>query len=204
MNLIVYPAGMLKANCYIIFDEESRDGIMVDPGSEAGNILKLLMEKDINLKYIVLTHGHGDHIGGVVEIKEATKAEIMMSEKDDYLVHGGTQKMSPYFRNIKEFNTDISVKDGDTFKLNGFSFEIIETPGHTPGGICIKVNDSIFTGDTLFKDGVGRTDFEYGSHQTLVNSIQKKLFIYDDTTKVYPGHEEPTTIGYEKKYNPYI
>lgn len=204
MKTIVCPAGILQANCYIIFDEASKDGAVIDPGGEADKILKLCTENGINLKYILLTHGHGDHIGAVFSIKEATGARILMNRSDDYLVKGGNKDLFALFRTIKEFETDHFICDKDIIELNGIKIEVIETPGHTPGGVCFKINDCIYSGDTLFKSSIGRSDFEFGSHETLVESIKTKLLKFSDDTKVYPGHGEATSIGHERYHNPYI
>lgn len=204
MKIIASKAGLFGANCYIVYDETTKDGIIVDPGGNPKGIFDICKKNELNIKYIILTHGHGDHIGGVYEIKLLTNAKVLMNQKDEYLVQGGNQRMIPAFRSIKAFEIDEYIKDGDCIKLNGFSVEIIETPGHTPGGVCLKIDDILFSGDTLFKGSIGRTDFELGSQYEIINSIRKKLLVLPDETKVYPGHEGETTILFEKKYNPYV
>jgi hydroxyacylglutathione hydrolase len=204
MKVIKCPAGILKANCYIVFDEDTKEGIVVDPGGDADKILDICRENETDIKYIVLTHGHGDHAAGVVDIKAATNAQILMNKADDFLIHGGNQRLIPILRKMKLFDADQNIEDGDIIKLNGFELEIIATPGHTPGGVCIKIGDMIFSGDTLFKGSVGRTDFELGSMDMLIASIKDKLCRLPDETIVYPGHEGSTTIGNEKKFNPFF
>lgn len=203
MKIIINDSGLFQANCYIAYDETSREGIIVDPGGDGRGIIETCKKNELNIKYIVLTHGHGDHIACVSEIKQGLDVKIAMSKRDEYLVQGGTQAMTSAFKNIPPFEIDVFIKDGDKIDCNGFSLEIIETPGHTPGGVCIKIEGTLFSGDTLFRGTVGRSDFEFASHEELIRSIKNKLLILPNETKVYPGHGGETTIGYEKKHNPF-
>jgi hydroxyacylglutathione hydrolase len=206
IKLIVkkYPVGLIQANCYVIFDEKSKVGLIIDPGAEEERIYSECTKNNLVIRYIILTHGHGDHIGAVHSLKSMLGAKVLFNQKDDYLIHGETQKMTPYFKNIKAFEADVYIKNGDKLSFEGTEINIIDTPGHTPGGICILVDNILFTGDTLFQGSVGRSDFEYGSHETLIKSIQEKLLILDPNTIVYPGHGDKTTIGQEKETNPFL
>lgn len=200
----VYPAGVFQANCYIVGDENTRLGAIIDPGGDPEGILNQCGHMGLDVKYIILTHGHGDHIGGAYEIKGVTGAKILMNKKDEYLLKGGNKALMPILRNIKLFEIDEYIEDGDSIELGELKLSIIETPGHTPGGVAIMINDVLITGDTLFKGSIGRTDFEFGSFEEIISSIKAKLLIFEDDTKVFPGHGDSTTIGYEKKYNPFI
>lgn len=200
----IYPVGMLQANCYIIGDENSKEGIIVDPGGDAVKILNECEKNELKIKYIVLTHGHGDHIGAVQDIKLATNSRIIMNSRDEFLTKGANKKIFPIFRNLKDFDIDEYINNGDIISADGIDIEVIETPGHTPGGVCFKIGNILLSGDTLFQGSVGRCDLEFGSYETLIKSIKEKLLILPDDTIVYPGHGDKTTIGYEKKYNPYI
>jgi glyoxylase-like metal-dependent hydrolase (beta-lactamase superfamily II) len=200
----VYPAGVFQANCYILGDEISKDGAVVDPGGDPEGILKECERLGLNIKYIILTHGHGDHIGGVHKMKEITGAEILMNKKDEYLIKGATKTLIPILRNIKLFEIDRYIIDGDKLNIGNIEVTVFETPGHSPGGISLKADDILLTGDTLFRGSIGRTDFEFGSLEDLISSIFNKLLILPEDTKVYPGHGPSTTIGYEKKYNPFL
>lgn len=204
MRLIVYPAGVYQANCYIAFDENSKAGIVVDPGGDHEEIIGICEKNKLNIKYIMLTHGHGDHIVAVNELKAHTGAKILMSKKDEYLVKGATQKMLASFRHIKTFEIDQYLEDEEIVDLEGFSIKVIETPGHTPGGLCFKINDILLSGDTLFRRAIGRTDFEFASEEEVINSIKKKLMTLPDDTKVYPGHGPASTIGYERINNYFL
>lgn len=200
----VYPAGIFQANCYIIGDEKSKFCAVVDPGGDPEGILNLCKDLGLTNKFIILTHGHGDHIGGVYDIKTSTGAKILMNNKDEYLTKGGNKALMPILKNIKLFEIDEYIEEGQIIELGELKISIIETPGHTPGGVTLKINDILITGDTLFKGSIGRTDFQYGSYEEIIDSIKAKLLIYDDATKVYPGHGPNSTIGYERRYNPFL
>lgn len=199
-----YPAGIFQANCYIVGDEKTKNGVIIDPGGDSDGILNQCRNLGLNIKYIILTHGHGDHIGGVYDIKTATGAKILMNKKDEYLIKGGNKALMPILRGIKLFEIDEYIEEGTLIEEGELSVSVIETPGHTPGGVTFKIDDILITGDTLFKGSIGRTDFEFGSFEEIINSIKTKLLIFRDDTKVFPGHGPSTTIGYEKKFNPFI
>lgn len=204
MEIIRVTAGVYGVNCYIVYDS-TKEGIVVDPGGDADEILNIIKEKDINIKYIVLTHGHGDHIGGLVELKNALQVPIMIHEEDKKMLEDGNKNLSPTMAMGKvEVEPDILLKDGDIIKMGKEEILVIHTPGHTKGGIALKVQDNIITGDTLFTGSIGRTDLLGGDYTQLIESIKEKLFIYPDETKVYPGHGPSSTIGREKVANPFL
>jgi hydroxyacylglutathione hydrolase len=193
--------GSFASNCYIVGDETTHEGMIIDPGAQAGQIMKKVNEKGLDIKYIVLTHTHPDHIGAVKAVKEATKAKLMLHADDVY----GLQMNSPMGGpGSPPGNPDQLLKGGDSVMIGKLSFLVLHTPGHSPGGICLYGEGVVFTGDTLFQYSIGRSDFPGGSQTQLLNSIHTKLMILPDTTPVYPGHGPESTIGAEKLRNPFL
>lgn len=192
--------GMFGSNCFIIW--QNNEGIIIDPGNDAGAIMKVVEENALKIKYIVLTHGHIDHICSLEEVREKTGAAVLIHEKDagkledslangSLLIFGEQNKFTP---------ADRLLKDGDIIEAGDIKFEVIHTPGHTSGSICIKYGKDIFTGDTLFRMGRGRTDLVDGNEETIIDSIKKRLMTLDSDTVVHPGHNDDTTIGAEKRF----
>lgn len=206
MKIVNIPTGMLQANTYLVCDETSRLGFIVDLGGYSKELKNIIEKNDIQIQYIVLTHGHGDHIGGVQEhLKDFPDAKVVCSRAEEKMLldpelneahHFGPEKVS--------FNPDILVDDGDTLTVGNMTMKFIMTPGHTEGGMCILVDDVLFSGDTLFCRSIGRTDLAGGDFKTLMESIKNKLFLLPDETQVLPGHMGPTTIGFEKENNPFV
>lgn len=205
MEVIRMPAGIYAANCYIVYDENAKEGIVVDPGGDVDDIINRIEKLGLSIKYIVLTHGHGDHIAGVKGLKNHTGAKVAIHKDDAYMVRDGRKNLSSMMAmGTVEFEPDILLDENDVIEFGNIKCEVIHTPGHTPGGITLRIGDSLFTGDTLFAGSIGRTDFEGGSFDTIINSIKTKLMVFPDDTKVYPGHGPSTTIKMEKRYNPFI
>ncbi|MGN9165633.1 MBL fold metallo-hydrolase [Tissierellaceae bacterium HCP3S3_D8] len=205
MEFIRIPAGVYAANCYIIYSEIAREGIVVDPGGDAEIILGKIDENKLSIKYIVLTHGHGDHMGGVIELNKSLNVPVLVHEADKELMEDGNKNMSVIMSfGSLEFSPDVLLKDGDVIEFGDLNAEVIHTPGHTKGCICLKIQDHLFTGDTLFKGSIGRTDLFSGDYDTIISSIREKILPLDDNIIVLPGHGAPSTIGEEKKYNPYL
>lgn len=191
------PIGMFGSNCYILDDGD--EGIVIDAGVESTDVMKAIEESNLKIKYIILTHGHIDHICHVDDLREKTGAKVIINKFDAVCLNDSRLNGSIFFTDAKVFKAaDGFVEDGDILEAGNLKFQIIHTPGHNPGCICIKVGDFVFTGDTLFKRGIGRTDLPGGDFESLADSIKNKLFKLPDETKVYPGHGDPTTIGQEK------
>jgi glyoxylase-like metal-dependent hydrolase (beta-lactamase superfamily II) len=192
------PAGVYEANCYLLVDEDTKECGIIDPGGDAKKIENIIKSLNANLKYILLTHGHFDHVGGVIELINVFKVPYYISEIDekymekDDSVFGTLPKASGY------------LKEGDAINIGKSLIKVIETPGHTKGGLCFLVDDKLFTGDTLFQGSVGRSDFVGGDGRELINSIKTKLLPLGDEIEVYPGHGDASTIGYEKRRNPFL
>ena len=199
------PVGPMGANCYIIGCKETKEGAVVDPGDEGRRIVAKARELGLNIKSIILTHGHIDHIMAVDVVKEATGAQILIHREDAPMLVDGKRNLSYFMGSLKNYSAaDVLLKDGDTIKVGNLEIKVLHTPGHTPGGICLVVEGKIISGDTLFEGSVGRSDFPGGSHETLIGSIKNKLMPYPDETKVYPGHGPSTTIGFERLNNPFL
>lgn len=205
MFLQQLQVGPLETNCYIIADEKSKIAAIIDPGENAKQIINAVNEAELKVKYIFLTHGHSDHIAALKEIKEATGAKIVIHELDAHMLTSSESNLSFLLgERFTQPSADIKLKGSEEFRLGDLFLEIIHTPGHTPGGISIKVGNVVFTGDTLFAGSIGRTDFPGGSFDMLISSIKEKLLKLDDDTKIFPGHGESSTIGYEKRMNPFL
>lgn len=205
MEYIRIPAGIYEANCYIIYSKNLLEGIVIDPGGDEDKILDFINEKNISIKYIVLTHGHGDHIGGVKELTKRLNLPLLIHEDDLELVKDATLNLSNIMAmGPTELEPDAFLKDGESIEFGDLVGEIIHTPGHTKGGISIKVGNYLFTGDTLFQGSIGRTDLQGGDFNTIINSIKNKLLILPEDTIVLPGHGGESTIGRERLTNPFL
>jgi hydroxyacylglutathione hydrolase len=204
--LIGIEISSMGENCYIVGCEETREVAIIDPGGNAPGIIKLLQEEDLKAIYIINTHGHIDHIGGNRGVKEATGAQILIHEQDaQMLINTASNLSSLMGAKVTSPPADRLIKDGDIIKIgNTVELLVIHTPGHSPGGVCLKAGEVIFVGDTLFQGSIGRTDFPGGSYKQLIQMINERLLCYDDTLIAYPGHGPATTIGFERKNNPFL
>lgn len=206
MILETVCVGPMQTNCYILASEKSFSAIIIDPGFEDKKIKKVLERRHLNLSFIINTHGHFDHIG----CDDRFDVDIYIHRNDLELLKNPQLNLSslfaiPYQLNSKKIN---ALEDKDIITLNDISLRVIHVPGHTPGGIALKMESPqdkiLFTGDTLFYQGIGRTDFPGADESLLIKSIKEKLFVFSDDTVIYPGHGPTSTIGKEKKSNPFL
>ena len=207
MRITNLPSGALQANTYLAVDEKTNEGFIVDPGGYNKVLTKEVRDNDVNIKYIILTHGHSDHICDVNEHKaEFPDAKIVAYKDEEAMLENPNLNQSPGFGVPYSTKADILVSDGDELKVGDVTLKFIHTPGHTEGGMCIYVKEAkaLFSGDTLFRQSIGRTDFPGGSYKEIMDSIRKKLFLLPDDTNVFPGHMGTTSIGFEKENNPFV
>ena len=205
MLIIKEPVGIMGVNCYIL--GEKTEAIIVDPGSDAEKIINILNDNGIEAKYIVLTHCHFDHILAVEKLMEKLPVKLIACQLEkENLLDSSINYTDRYSRKPLGLAADIYVKDGDVIKSGEYEFKVIETPGHTSGGMCLycKGENLLISGDTLFYSSVGRCDLATGNEATLIKSIKEKLLILPDNTKVLPGHGENTSIGFERINNPFV
>jgi hydroxyacylglutathione hydrolase len=196
--------GPIQANCFILACEETKEAVVIDPGDEADKILMALAKKALKVKNIINTHGHFDHVGANRRLKEVTGAKLMIHREDVPLLSQSAASAKAWGMHSDDSPTpDRVLEEGDIIKFGNLSLKVIHTPGHTRGGISLYGHGAVFVGDTLFSGSVGRTDFPGGDYDTLIKSIQQKIFGLPDDTKIYPGHMGPTTVGTEKRNNPF-
>jgi glyoxylase-like metal-dependent hydrolase (beta-lactamase superfamily II) len=197
--------GSFGANCYVVGCEETKEAVVIDPGGEVNLILDELKGKGLKVKYIVNTHGHIDHIGGNDELREATGAQVMIHEQDASMLIEPKLNFSGMMGRQEGFRAaDTILKEGDVIEFGTIKLKVLHTPGHTKGGICLLTDGLVFTGDTLFNESIGRTDFPGGDYDSIIKSIKEKLMTLPDETIVYPGHMGDSTIAHERKYNPFL
>ena len=197
--------GELGTNCYIVYDENSKEAAVFDPADNAEKILNEINSLNLSLKYIIITHAHYDHIAALDKLKSDTEASICAGEEDKAALNDAYISLSVHFgKSAPISKADITINDKSTLMLGGETIRFLHTPGHTKGSICAVFDGFVISGDTLFLESVGRCDFPGGSMQEIVHSIKEKLFLLPDDTTVYPGHGDATSIGHEKMNNPYV
>ena len=208
MIIETFPVGLLQCNCTIIGSEQTRDAIIIDPGDDVPRILSRLAHHKLTPKYIVATHGHIDHVGGFKEIKEATGAPVYLHESDLFLYNAlAMQAQLLGVAPPSSTEVDARLNDGDEIGAGEIKLRVHHTPGHTPGSICFhSAGDDarLYAGDTLFMGSIGRTDLWGGSFEEIMDSLRNKVITLPDETVVIPGHGRATTIGREKRFNPFL
>ncbi len=198
--------GMFQENCYLYACPQTLEAVIIDPGDEAERILQRIAELKLIPKYIINTHGHIDHIGAIDAVSAVYPVPLAIHPDDvhmytDERVARTFGRRAPLVRR----KPDILLKEGDTFSFGTLTLEVLHTPGHTPGGVCLVSRPyCVFSGDTLFHRSIGRTDLEGGNYEQLIRSIREKLYTLDDDLVVFPGHGVPTTIVEEKHENPFV
>lgn len=205
MKVFKYSVGLMGTNAYIILDEETMKAALVDPGDEADKLLSVLNSKGAELSYIILTHAHFDHILALPEVKEKTGASLLVHKDDAPMLADGSLNLISRFRNTEiDFPApDVLLNDGDVIKVGNGEIGIIHTPGHTRGSICLSVGDDLISGDTLFRESIGRYDFPGGDYDTIVASLEK-IKALGVKGKIYPGHGMSTTLEHELAHNLYL
>lgn len=199
--------GPFQANCYLIGCEATREAAIVDPGGSEERILHLIRETDVEVIAVINTHGHCDHMGANRPIQAETGAPILIHERDADLLTNALTNGSTFFylKPMVSPPADRRLADGDEVQIGEITIRVSHTPGHTPGGLCVLLPENgVLTGDTLFRGSIGRTDLPGGSYDTLIRSIHQKLMVFDDGRTIYPGHGEPSTIGWERQHNPFL
>jgi glyoxylase-like metal-dependent hydrolase (beta-lactamase superfamily II) len=209
MNLFIQTivVGEMLTNCYIVASREwGGECVVVDPGAHPAKILQVLKEKNYSPRYIINTHGHIDHTGANASILEATSAKLLIHHEDVPLLQDPNLNLSALFGIDKTSPPpDQFLSDGDEILCGELEFEVLHTPGHTPGGICLFDKGGVLlSGDSLFLSSIGRTDLPKGSYNTLIQSIKERLMILPDETVIYPGHGPSSTIGWERRRNPFL
>lgn len=205
MTLYMIVLGQLSNNCYIWADEKTKDAIVIDAPDKADEIIAFAGDKGLKITDIVLTHGHFDHILALKELKEKTGATLSVFEKTADFMRDPVRNLAQYMNiEIPPTKPDKLLKDGDEIDFRGNKIKVLHTPGHTEDSICLLSGKTLLSGDTLFRLSVGRWDHPTGNMIEEINSINDKLMPLPDDTEVYPGHGPSTTIGEERKGNPYI
>lgn len=199
--------GMVQTNTWFVINEKTKELILIDPADDAGRIIRKIEADGLKLQGILLTHGHFDHIGAVDDLRACFKGvQCYAGEKEEEVLENGSYNLSVSWAAALSIRADRLLRDKETLTLAGFKIKVIETPGHTKGGVCYYLSEEgvLFSGDTLFRTSVGRTDFPTGSMSQIVRSVQYLTENLPGDTVVYPGHQEITTIAYEQRFNPYL
>jgi len=206
MKLLTIDNNAMGQNIYLYFDEATKEGIVIDAGDSFETIREAISENGVKVKGILLTHGHYDHIACANELRELTGADIYSHELEKKMLENPEHNLSIRFARRLEVTPDKLFADGDVFSFADMQLRVIHTPGHTPGGVCFydDQNAVLFTGDTLFRESIGRSDLPSSNHGDLITGVKEKLFALPDSVEAYPGHGESTSVGYEKKHNPFV
>lgn len=201
MKIECIPVGELEVNCYLL--TEGSSAVIIDPGASFELLVKKIEGQNLTLKAIILTHGHFDHIGAVAKLSEKFAAPVYAHKGDEEMLTDNEKSLAKGFGcSVDPCKIDVYLEDESTVEIGGIKFDVYHTPGHSGGGVCLYTNGTLFTGDLLFKNSIGR--FDRGDLRTELKSLKRVMDTFDDATVVYAGHGESTTIGEERRYNPYI
>jgi hydroxyacylglutathione hydrolase len=203
----IFPVGPLQCNCSVIGDEITREALVIDPGDDIEDVLALVQKHNLTVKQIVVTHAHIDHVGGAMKLRAATGAPILLNEKDHVLLKMlDVQAAWIGVEDPGKVEIDHSIRQGDTVRAGSLAANVIHTPGHTEGSVCLyfPAEKKLIAGDTLFAGSIGRTDLPGGSMPKIINSLHEKVLTLPDETLVVPGHGPLTTIGEERASNPFL
>lgn len=206
MKIRKFVIGMMATNCYLAVNETTKECFLVDPGAFSQEIAAYIRAQEYEVKAVLLTHGHFDHIMGIDGFLKEFPVPVYAQEAEKRLLENAEENVSLMCGKGYTFTKAVYVKDGQVLEIAGMKIRVIHTPGHTIGGCCyyLEKEQVLFSGDTLFQESVGRADLPTGSAGQLVRSVKEKLLVLPENVKVYPGHEEMTTIGTERKYNPFV
>ncbi|MFG6383597.1 MAG: MBL fold metallo-hydrolase [Lachnospiraceae bacterium] len=206
MKIEQYCVGEVATNCYFVINDETKEMLIIDPGDFAQMLAEKIKQKGLKPQAILLTHGHFDHAMAAEELAEIFHIKVYAHESEKNTLEQPQLNVSAMIGKRDSYHADVYVKEGEILKLANMELKVLHTPGHTEGGCCyyLEKEQVVFSGDTLFCQSVGRTDFPGGSMSQIVRSIKEKLMVLPDETKVYPGHMDITTIGKERAYNPFI
>lgn len=201
-----YVVGAVQTNCYFVINEDTKELLVIDPGASAKRLAEIIEEEKLNPVAILLTHGHFDHAGGAAELAEHFHIKVYAQEKEQETLENAALNLSGWEGKEVTYHADCFLTDEQELDLAGFHIRVFHTPGHTVGGCCyyFSYQKALFSGDTLFAQSVGRTDFPKGSASDLIRAIKEKLMVLPDDVTVYTGHNDITTIGTERMYNPYL
>lgn len=204
MEIIKIPVGSYQTNCYIVFDED-KNGVIIDPGFSGESLEKIINDNEVNVKAIILTHGHGDHVGGVEYLREKLDIPVIAHIEEKEILENPNLNLSAMMEvGPTKVIADKFVDESDIIEFGNLTFKVIHTPGHTKGGMCLYIDGHLFSGDTIFQYSIGRTDFSTGDYNELINSIKEKVIVLPDETKILSGHGDVSTILDEKLYNEFI
>ena len=206
MRVEKFVTGIISTNCYLAVNEDTKQAVVVDPAAAPARLMDHIREEGLKIEAILLTHGHFDHIMGIDGFLKEYSVPVYVHEDDLKMMEDPQWNQSAIYTAGYTFAGATPLRDGQTLSLAGYDFQVLHTPGHTPGGCCyyVKSEGVLFSGDTLFQRSVGRTDFKGSSTKDLIRGIKEKLMVLPDDTHVYPGHMGETLIGYEKRENPFI
>ncbi|MCI8992926.1 MAG: MBL fold metallo-hydrolase [Eubacterium sp.] len=201
-----FEVGPIGTNCYFLMNEDTKELLVIDPGGDGPRLIREIRQLGYTPAAVLLTHGHFDHAMSAKELKDTFSISVYAHEKEKETLENPMYNVSGMIGKVQKYEADIFVKDNDVLELAGFSLKVLHTPGHTPGGVSYYAEEQklVFSGDALFCQSIGRTDFPNGSTSQLIRSVSEKLLTLPDDVQVLPGHEQLTTVGFEKQYNPYF